>query len=103
MIKGVLKSIWAIIVLILHKYYPPRLFIFYPLYKRLRHRMKLPFLLSIFGVWFISAVLHSGLLLLFGLPVAAVFFFFIFCGLGLMCTVAAWIKKLYRKPQIVLN
>ena len=51
-----MASIWKIVVLVLHRYYPPRIFVFYPLYRMFRRKAGLPMVLSSLAVWLVSAM-----------------------------------------------
>ena len=82
-----MASIWRIIVLVLHRYYPPRVFVFYPLYRMFRRRMGLPMVLSSLAVWLVSAILHGGVLAAVGSPVAGAVSFSIFVLLGILASI----------------
>ena len=81
-----LRSIGKLTVLVLYRYYSPRLFVFYPLYKVLRRQLRLPMVVSNFLVWIVSAVLHGGVLMLTGSVRAGLVFAIIFLFLGLVST-----------------
>ena len=85
--------VWALTRTLLSDYYPPKLFVFLPLYKLFRRRCKLPMPISNFFVWLISAVLHGGLFLLTGSIGTAVAFFAVFLFLGCLSTLAVVLGK----------
>lgn len=75
------------------KHYPPARYIFYPLYRHLRKRVRLPSTVAYFTVFAASAVLHAVLMLLFRFPVAALLFFILYVVLGLIGVVAIIRKR----------
>ena len=79
------------------KWYPPARYIFYPLYRRLRHRWKMPCAAAYLTVATISGLLHGVALLVFGNPVPALVFTLIFIGLGLAGVVAIGMKRRRRR------
>ncbi len=86
-------AIWNLLRFVLYDHYPPRLFVFLPLYRLLRRRLRFPMAISNFLVWSVSAVLHSGALLLLGHPVAAAVFFLVFFVLGVVSTAVVRASK----------
>ncbi len=82
------------------KWYPPTRFVFYPLYRRLRRRWRLPEVAAYFAVWTASGFLHSGVLLVLGNPVLAVVFTLIFIGLGLAGVGAIIMKNRQRRVRV---
>jgi hypothetical protein len=81
-----LRNAWHIIYLVFHRYYPPRLLIFFPLYKIFRCRLRIPMALSNLLVWTTSAMLHGGILACSGCAYAALGFAAIFLCLGIIST-----------------
>lgn len=82
--KAVAQRIGYVLVLVLHRHYPPRVFVFYPLYKVLRRRLRIPMALSVLAVWLISAVLHGIPTAVICGPPVGLAFFGIFASLGLL-------------------
>ena len=70
----------------LHRY-PPKVYVFYPLYKWFRRRWGLPMAVSNLSVWVVSGVLHGAVLGSCGSPVAGMFFAVIFFALGVVSTI----------------
>lgn len=91
--KGVLRAVWHIIELVLHKYYPPRRYAFFPLYRRLRHRYHLPMWVSNFLVWLTSAVLHGMLLAFSGRPEPVIIVMSVLVFLGVVSSVYVMLYK----------
>ena len=79
---------WRLAKCVLHDYYPPRIFLFSPLYRYLRRKLGLPMAISNFLVWFASSLLHSLPFWLSGRVWPGVFFFGVFLGLGCLSTLA---------------
>lgn len=77
---------WRFIRLVLYEYYPPRVYVFFPLYRIFRRRWKIPMAASNLLVWVTSAVLHGGVLLVVGSPHAGLLFASVFVGLGTLAT-----------------
>jgi hypothetical protein len=82
------------------KWYPPARYAFYPLYRRLRHRWRIPCAAAYLAVWMVSGVLHGAVLLVFGNPVPAMVFTLIFIGLGLAGVGAICMKQRKRRRTI---
>ena len=82
------------------KWYPPTRFVFYPLYRRLRRRWRLPCAAAYFAVWTVSGFLHGAVLLVFGNPIPAVVFTLIFIGLGMAGVGAITMKNRKRRLQV---
>ena len=83
---GILRRCRSVTVLVLHRHYPPRRFVFYPLYRFLRRRLRLPMAISNLLVWVASAILHGGLLIACGNVPAGIFFAAVFLLLGVTST-----------------
>lgn len=81
---AILHRCWSAVVWVLHRHYPPRLFVFYPLYRFLRRRLRLTMALANLLVWAVSAILHGGFLIVCGSPSAGVAFAAIFLFLGVV-------------------
>lgn len=94
------SRIWHIIVLVLHRYYPPPIFVFYPLYKLLRRGLHLPMAFSNCGVYLISAALHGALLGLFAGETPGIICVVIFGFLAIVSTaVIVASKPRYRRRK----
>ena len=65
------------------KKYPPVRYVFYPLYRTLRKRVRLPRLIAYVMVWLISGFAHALVMMLFGHPGPGLVFAGIFLALGL--------------------
>jgi len=87
-----ISRIWYILVLVLHRHYPPRQFVFYPLYKFFRRRLGIPMPVSNLAVWLTGATLH-GLAAGLVSPPAGLVFFGIFAFLGCLSTLVILIAK----------
>ena len=83
----------SIIVYLLHDRYPPRLYVFLPLYRFFRRRLGIPMVIANLLVWLVSALLHGGVLLGTGNPIAALEFAMIFVGLGLLSSLVVLCSK----------
>ncbi|MBN1124799.1 MAG: hypothetical protein JXA82_07320 [Sedimentisphaerales bacterium] len=83
----------------LYRYYPPRIFIFYPLYKVLRRRIGFSMPVSNFLVWTISALLHGIPMALLGSPIAGIVCGVILFFLGLLSTIVILFKKPTRRGR----
>jgi hypothetical protein len=66
------------------KWYPPGRYVFYPLYRCLRRKGRLPCALAYFLVWLASAILHGTLLLVLSDPAAGAVIAGVLLGLGLI-------------------
>jgi 4-hydroxybenzoate polyprenyltransferase len=87
-----MSRIWYILVWVLHRHYPPRQFVFYPLYRFFRRRLRIPMPVSNLAVWLTSATLHglaAGLIS----PPAGLVFFVVFAFLGCLSTLVILIAK----------
>lgn len=85
-LAAILRRCWSVVVWLLHRHYPPRLFVFYPLYRFLRRRLRLPMALANLTVWVVSAILHGGLLVVCGSLPAGIVFGAVFLFLGVLST-----------------
>jgi len=83
------------------KRYPPARFVFYPLYRRLRHRWRMPCAAAYLTVWVVSGFLHGAVILAFGNPIPALVFTLIFISLGLAGVVAIALKQRKRRRRAV--
>ena len=88
-----MRFAWRTILIVLHDYYPPRVFVFFPLYRCLRCRIGFPMALSNLCVWLASAVLHGGIFAVAGNLPPALFFFCLFVVLSILSTVAVIFGK----------
>ncbi|MBZ0254649.1 hypothetical protein K8I31_01215 [bacterium] len=77
----------------LYYYYPPRRYVFFPLYRFFRKRCRLWMWLSNLLVWWISAALHALIFIPFGDLAAAAIFGSIFIFLGLLSSVIILFSK----------
>ena len=87
------RSMWRFIRLILYDHYPPRVYVFFPLYRVFRRRWKIPMAVSNLLVWTASAVLHGGVLSMVGSPHAGLVFASVFTGLGILATAIILVTK----------
>ncbi len=73
--------------------YPPHRYLFYPMYKFFRRKLRLPMWVSNLFVWLVSAVLHAMLFIFTGNLTGVLVMMCIFVSLGLLSTVAILIVK----------
>ncbi len=81
------------------KWYPPARYLFYPIYRQLRHNWKTPSAAAYLLVWVISGMLHGAVILAFGHPVGAAVFALIFIGLGLAGVGAIGLRQRQRRRR----
>jgi len=79
-----------------YRWYPPRRFLFYPLYKYLRRSLHLSMSVSNFATWTVSAVLHAAILLPSGSYVPSAVFGAVFLTLGLISSILVFFLKQRR-------
>ena len=75
------------------KWYPPANYVFYPLYRHFRRKLRLSSALAYFLVFVSSALLHALLMLCFGHPKVALFFLLLYLALGLIGARTIVVKK----------
>ena len=88
-----MKMIWHIIYLCFYRYYPPRIWVFYPLYKFYRRRLGLPMPLSNLLVWITSAIFHGLVVGLSGDVIVIFVVTGIFVFLGVLSTIVILFVK----------
>jgi len=81
------------------KWYPPVRYVFYPLYRRLRRRLRLPCAVAYLAVWLVSGIMHGALVLCAGNPVPALLFALVFAALGLAGVGAITVKHRQRRQR----
>lgn len=92
---------WRFVQLVLHDYYPPRVFVFSPLFRFFRRRVGFSMAVSNLFVWFVSALLHSIPFWLTGNYQVGLFFLVLFLTLGGISTIVVLTTK--RTSKTVLK
>lgn len=77
----------------IYRWYPPRRWLFFPLYRFLRRRIRLGMAVSNMLVWTVSALLHAGVLAAFGAVVAGAAVGVVLFVLGAVSTVVVALVK----------
>ena len=76
--------------------YPPKRYVFYPLYRYLRLRRRWDICISYMAVWVVSGLLHGIIIAGFGHPVAGAAWALVFFLLGGVGTMLVYLKKRTR-------
>lgn len=84
----------------IYRWYPPRRWLFFPLYRFLRRKTRWSMSLCSLMVWCISALLHAGAMAAFGSVVAAVVWGAVFLILGVISSAVILVVK---RPHTTLR
>lgn len=77
----------------IYRWYPPRRWLFFPLYRFLRRKIRLGMAVSNMLVWTVSALLHAAVLAAFGGVVAGAVIGIVLFVLGVICTLVVALVK----------
>jgi len=79
--------------------YPPKRYLFYPLYRLLRHRWRFGMCVSYMTIHVVSALLHGLVIAAFGHPVGGAVWAAVFLVLGGIGTAMVYFRKERRRRQ----